>query len=112
MFRSGNAPFNVEAVTAAGSAQANAAIIPANASPALITAVGDGAKGILLPSAAKGKAFFIKNEGAAALLVYPTDSDTINAIAPAGAISMAAFTSALFVAKDSVKWYTVPLLPS
>lgn len=112
MIRLGNAPFNVEAVTPAGSAQADAAAIPARSSPALVCATGNGTAGILLPPAVEGKAYFIKNEGGSALLVYPTGIDTINALAPSGAISMAANTSALFAAKDSVKWYTVPLLPS
>lgn len=112
MVRSGNAPLHVEVVTAAGSSQATAAAIPANASPALVVAAGDNSVGIRLPSAVKGKQYFIKNTGTGGLKVYPASGDVINALSPDGAITMATVTSACFIAADSTTWYTVPLLPS
>lgn len=112
--RAGNAPFNVQAVTPAGTALADAAQIPANSSPALILATGDGTAGIKLPKAAKGKVFWVKNLAAAATLnVYPGEStDAINAIAAGSAITMAAATCAAFIASSDSQWYTSPLLPS
>jgi hypothetical protein len=112
MLRSGNAPLHVELVTPAGTVQADATAIPTNASPALVVSAGTGAAGIRLPKAVKGKAYFIKNTGGSALLVYPAVGDGINAILADSALSMAALTSAVIVAKDSTTWYTIPLLPS
>jgi len=112
MLRSGNAPLHVENVTAAGSTQADAATIPSKASLALVVAAGDNTKGILLPKASKGKAYFVKNSGAGGLKVYPSGTNAINALGGSNAITMAANTSALFVAATSALWYTVPLLPS
>lgn len=111
--RSGNAPLNVESVTAAGSVQSDAAAIPSKSSPAFVLATGDGTVGISLPKATKGKLFYVKNLAAgSALKVWPATGDAINALSANSAISMAAATSAVFIAKDSTTWYTVPLLPS
>jgi len=112
MLRFGNAPLNVELVTPAGTTQATATAIPANASPALIVSAGDGTAGIRLPKAVKGKAYAIKNTGGAALLVYPAEGDGINAIIADSPLSIAALKSCDIIASGSVTWYTVPLLPS
>jgi len=112
MLRFGNAPLHVELVTPAGTVQADAAAIPANASPALIVSAGNGTAGIRLPKAVKGKAYAIKNTGGSALLVYPAVGDGINAVAVNSPLSMAALTSCDIMASGSVTWYTVPLLPS
>lgn len=105
---------NVEAVAAAGSAQGDATAIT-ETGPAFIHGTGaDGTKGIILPAAAAGRILFIKNSDAAnaVLKVYPASGDAINALAGDVAISMAAKTSAVFVALDATTWYTIPLLPS
>jgi hypothetical protein len=56
----------------------------------------------------------VKNADAAnaILKVYPDTGDAINALAANAALSMAAKTSAVFVAFDATTWYTIPLLPS
>lgn len=105
---------NVEAVAAAGSAQGDAGAVTA-ASGAIIHATGaDATKGIVLPTAAAGKFYFVKNADAAnaVLKVYPASADDINALGANTAISMAANTSATFVAIDATNWVTIPLLPS
>ena len=104
----------VAALAAAGSAQGDAGAI-VSASGAFIHATGaDATKGIILPAATAGQIFIIKNSDAAnaVLKVYPATGDAINALAANAALSMAAKTSALFVALDTTTWYTLPLLPS
>lgn len=105
--------FTPEAVAAAGSAQGDAAAV--GASTGFVHGTGaDGTKGIKLPTAAAGKVLIVKNSDAAnaILKVYPGTSQAINALSANAAISMAAKTSAVFVALDATTWYTVPLLPS
>jgi len=98
-------------VAAAGSSQSDAAAIAAGFT--LVTAA-NGTKGVKLPAAAAGSICIVKNIDAAnaVLKVYPNTDDAINAIAANGALSMAAKTSAIFVAYDATTWYTIPLLPS
>lgn len=105
---------NVQAIAAAGNAQGNAGAVTA-ASPALIHGTGaDGTKGIVLPAAAAGKWYYVKNQDSAnaILKVYPASGDAINALAGDAAISMAAKTACVFVALDATTWFTFPLLPS
>lgn len=106
----------VEVVVAAGSSQATAAAIPTKSSPALVLAAGDDVVGIKLPPASKGQLFHIKNTGTGGITgklnVYPAVGDAINALATNSPIAMASLASATFIAKDSVTWYTIPLLPS
>ena len=110
--RGGNAPLNVETVTAAGSEQADAAAIPSMSSPALVLAAGDDSVGILLPKASKGKVFYVKNTGGGGLKVWPYSGDAINALGADTAITMATVTAAVFAASSTSQWYTIPLLPS
>jgi predicted RecA/RadA family phage recombinase len=105
--------FSPEAVGAAGSAQGDATAIGADTG--FVHGTGaDGTKGIKLPAAAAGITIIVKNSDAAnaVLKVYPATGDAINALSTNGAISMAAKTSAVFVALDATTWYTIPLLPS
>lgn len=103
---------NVVSLTPAGTAQSDATQIQAVFSPAMIVAAGDGTAGLVLPPASKGRAFVIKNTGGTGLKVYPYGVDVINALSPSAAITMATVTSAWFVAKDSLTWYTTPTVPS
>jgi len=98
-------------VAATGSAQGDAAAIATGFTHAT---AADGTKGVVLPAAAAGKVCFVKNADAAnaVLKVYPNTDDAINAIAANTALSMAAKTSAVFIALDATTWYTIPLLPS
>lgn len=105
---------DVQVLAAAGSAQGDAGAVTATA-PGLIHATGaDATKGIVLPAAAAGKQFTVKNDDAAnaVLKVYPATGDAINAIAANSAISMAAKTCCTFTAIDATTWFTNPLLPS
>lgn len=102
-----------EAVAAAGSAQGDATAV--GATTGFVHATGaDATKGIKLPAATAGKTLVVKNSDAAnaVLKVYPATGDAINALSANASISMAAKTSAVFVALDTTTWYTVPLLPS
>lgn len=113
-FTTPNMTINVEAVAAAGSAQGDATAAT-ETGPALIHGTGaDGTKGIKLPAAAAGRILFVKNADAAnaILKVYPASGDAINALSGDTAISMAAKTSAVFIAVDATTWFTIPLLPS
>lgn len=98
-------------VAAAGNSQGTGAAIATGFT--LVTAA-DATKGVVLPAAAAGKVCIVKNADAAnaVLKVYPATDDAINAIAANSALSMAAKTSAVFVAYDATTWYTTPLLPS
>lgn len=103
---------NVQAVTAAGSTQADATEIGTK-SPAVIAVSGaDATKGVLLPLSAPGKSYMIKNVDNAVLKVYPAGTDIINVLSASAAISMAARTCATFVCTAAGQWYTCPLLPS
>ena len=105
---------DVQVLTALGTNQATAAPVTAT-SPGLVHALAaDAAVGILLPAAAAGKTYTVKNSDAAnaVLLVYPASGDAINAIAANSAISMAAKTCCTFTAIDGTTWFTNPLLPS
>lgn len=98
-------------VAATGNSQGTAAAITTGFT--LVTAA-DATKGVVLPAAAAGKVCNVKNSDAAnaILKVYPASGDAINALAGDAALSMAAKTSAWFVAYDATTWYTTPLLPS
>ena len=78
----------------------------------LVTAA-NGTKAVTLPTAAAGKTCVVKNIANAVLLVFPNTLDKINGgTATTGSLSMAAYTSATFVAYDATDWYTIPLVPS
>jgi predicted RecA/RadA family phage recombinase len=98
-------------VAATGSAQGDAAAI---ADGFTLVSAADGTKGVKLPAAAAGGLCIVKNADAAnaILKVYPDTGDAINALGANAALSMAAKTSAVFVAFDATTWYTIPLLPS
>ena len=108
-------PFlHVLTVTPAGTSQSDATAIP-NSSPAVVLAEGNSWNGIVLPTASRGKTFWIKNTGASelgGLRVYPATDDSINALAADAYIEMAASTSAMFVAVSSTVWYTFSYLPA
>lgn len=97
-------------VAATGTDQTNAASVAYGL--AVVTGA-DATKGVKLPTAFAGAVCIVKNNAAAVLKVYPFAADGINALTvTTGALSMAASTSAIFVAYDATTWYTIPLLPS
>ena len=97
-------------VGAAGSNQGDATAITTQGFVKVTGA--DATKGVKLPAAAVGKLVLVKNSANAVLKVYPGTDDAINALSANAELSMAAYTSALFVADDATTWFTLPLLPS
>ena len=112
---SGGRPFlHVVTVTPAGTSQSTAASIP-NSSPGVILAAGNSWNGVVLPTAGRGKTFWVKNTGTTelgGLRVFPASGDSINALAADAYLEMEENTSAMFVAISSTVWYTFPALPS
>lgn len=106
----------VQTVAAAGSTNADAGSITANAPINVIVATGaDATKGVILPAAAAGTIYVVKNIDAAnaILKIYPPSGAQINALtATTGALSMAANTCAVFAFSSATQVYTAPLLPS
>ena len=105
----GNIAVDSATVAATGSTQADAAALADGFS---LVSAGDGTKGVKLPTAAAGGLCIVKNGANAVLKVWPNTSDAINALSANAALSMAAYTSAVFTAYDATTWYTVPLVPS
>ncbi len=96
-------------VAATGTVQADAAPI---LSRVIVVTGADAAKGVLLPAAKAGATVFLKNNAAAVLKVWPSGTNTINAIAASTSISMASLTGAVFICGVDGAWFTIPLLPS
>jgi len=106
-------------ITTATLAAAGGNIATANAItstyPAFIFATGaDGSKGIQLPTAVAGARYIIQNDAAAnaILKVYAVANSTINALSANSAISMAANSTAEFIAYNTTAWFTNPKVPS
>lgn len=104
-------PFATSAVTAAGSAQGDAAAL---ADGLNVVAGADDAKGVILPAATAGRVVLVKSTVADKILkIYPATGDAINALSANGALSLASGpTPVILVAYDTTTWYTFPLLPS
>jgi len=78
-----------------------------------LVSAANGTKAVTLPAAAAGLMCILKNNAAANLLVFPATGDKINGgTATTGSLTMAQYTTAIFVAYDAVDWYSTPLLPS
>lgn len=110
----GVAFLHVLSLTPAGTTQADATVIP-NSSPAVVLAAGDSWGGLVLPTASRGKTFFIKNTGTSelsGLRIYPASGDYINALDVDEYLEMEENTSAMFVATSSTVWHTFPNVPS
>ena len=92
-------------VAAAGSDQSGAASITA-----LVTTVtgADGVKGVKLPLiSAAGVSYFIANESASTLLVYPNTGDQINKAGANVAVYVPPYTLVRFMSLDSSEdWYS------
>lgn len=72
-------------LTATGTVQADA--LPLAASLCVFSTVGSGA-GAILPTATASSPYWVSNDGANALLVYPAVGEQINSIAVNGAFSV------------------------
>ncbi len=100
----------VAAVTAAGSAQGDAAALVEGFN---VVTGADGTKGVILPTAAAGMIVYTKGVTAAVLKVYPATGGTINALSANGAISLTTgVMPSIFIASSATQWYTIPLVAS
>ena len=76
----------------------------------IVTSVSTG-QGVKLPAASAQLTYTVVNATATNLLVYPNVSDKINGGTVDTAVTVAAGSSATFIAKDSTDWYSLtPLL--
>jgi len=103
-------PVNAD-VAATGSTVTDAAQL---SSGFTVVTGADGTKGVKLPATpAAGTIVIIKGTTAGVLKVWPDAAATINAIGSNGAISLASGAiPAIFIAKSTTQWYTLPLVPS
>jgi hypothetical protein len=98
-------------VAAAGSAVTDAAQL---SSGFTVVTGADGTKGVKLPATpVAGTVVIIKGTTAGVLKVWPDAAATINAIGSNGALSLASGAiPAIFIAKSTTQWYSLPLVPS
>jgi hypothetical protein len=103
-------PVNAD-VAAAGSTVTDAAQL---SSGFTVVTGADGTKGVKLPATpAAGTIVIIKGTTAGVLKVWPDAAATINAIGSNGALSLASGAiPAIFIAKSTTQWYSLPLVPS
>lgn len=103
-------PVNTD-VAAAGSTVTDAAQL---SSGFTVVTGADGTKGVKLPATpAAGTMVIIKGTTSAVLKVWPDAAATINAIGSNGAMSLASgVIPAIFIAKSTTQWYSIPLVPS
>ena len=95
-------------VSAAGSTQSDATVLTADTS--VVTSVSSG-QGVKLPSAVSALSITVVNTTSTSLKVYPNTSDAINGGDANAEITMSAYTTSTFIAKDTTNWYTnVPLV--
>jgi predicted RecA/RadA family phage recombinase len=72
-----------------------------------LVSAANGTKAVTLPTAAAGKVCIIKNNAAANLLVFPNTADKIDGgTATTGSLTMAQYTTAMFIAYDATDWYS------
>jgi hypothetical protein len=83
--------------------------------PGFIFATGaNGNVGVQLPVAVAGARYVVQNDATAnaVLKVYPQVNSTINALSANSSISMAANSTAEFIAYNTTAWFTNPKVPS
>ena len=66
----------------------------------------DGAKGVVLPTAAAGMSIAVINTANAVLLVYPATGGQINALGANASFSQGAYEACIFVCTAALQWYT------
>ena len=103
-------PVNAD-VAATGSVLADAAQLSQGFT---VVTGANGTVGVKLPALpVAGTVVIVKGTTAGVLKVWPGATATINAIGSNDAISLASgAVPAIFIAKSSTQWYTIPLLPS
>lgn len=92
-------------LTATGSTQATALLLPADVNCVTTTAASTGV--VFAANTSPGDEIVIKNLGANALSVYPALGESIDAVAANGAYSLATTKSAYFVKSGNARWISV-----
>lgn len=91
-------------VTAAGTTQATAAVLGSQQLVRVATAAASS--GVLLPPSQAGAEVVVINSGANAVLVYPSGSEKINALAASAGFSIAANGINIFYCFTAGQWFT------
>jgi hypothetical protein len=95
---------DIASITAAGSAQGDAAALTG----VVNLATGDGTVGVVLPTAAAGLVVLVYNlHATAGLKVYPNTSDDINDGTVNVAVTIEGKTLAIFIAVDATTWAAI-----
>lgn len=92
-------------VAAAGSSQATATFVGANA--VIVVTGADGTKGVRLPPLPSGPVTIINQNASNALAVYPSSGDKINNGNADTAMTQPAKTAATYYGRDGEIWYSV-----
>jgi hypothetical protein len=95
---------NNNAVSAAGSTQADATALTVDYNVATTVASSTGVK---LPTATAGRRIIIVNKGANTLSIYPATGGTIDALSANAAIQVAANGSIELMASSVTQWYSI-----
>lgn len=94
----------LDSITALGTNQGNALVLPSRmAYNVTTTAAGTG---VLLPASVAGAELAVANNGANALLVYPTGAEQINSLSASAGLSCAAGTVTIFYCFTAGRWFT------
>lgn len=94
------------ALTALGTNQATAFVI-SGTDTALIFSTVAASTGCILPNGLQGTRICVRNDGVAALSVYPPVGGTMNGGTTNAAFSLASGGSQEFTSKDNLAWFTV-----
>lgn len=97
---------SMQTVAAAGATQGNAGVITGSAGVIIVT-VTASTQGVKLPTAATGLEYRVHVPGSVGVKVYPFAADKIDAAATNAAMALAAGKSAIFFARDTLRWVTL-----
>ena len=100
----------VASVTAAGSAQSDAAQLYHGMN---VVTGADGTKGVILPTAVPGMIVYLKGVTSGVLKVYGKTGAAINGGSANAALSLTTgLMPSIFIATSTTQWYTIPLVAS
>lgn len=94
----------------AGGTQAAAQALSAAKKYHRISVCATATDSVALPTSTAGQAHFIRNDGAAAAQVFGTTPDTINSVATATGVPLAAGVGTWYVCTTAGNWTTGPLV--
>lgn len=90
----------------AGGGQEDATALSATKNMHRVSTVATAADSAKLPAATVGQLHLVRNDGAEAMQLFGTDTDTINGVAAATGISVAAATGLVVFCVEAGKWVT------